>query len=126
MAVRQCSECNELMQEGYLVEHVETCELWYYCNGCTTESEMDESFKDLKESYTYEYVDWQPHEMDDEDFSILMNALLESTEPQQFADMLDILNRENAAHYAPMGVLDQFVTYLNQQQYVYDTLGGRN
>lgn len=124
MAIRQCEQCAELMQEGFHVEHTESGEMWYYCNSCTSESEMNESFKELKEQYMYEYVDWQPHEMDDEDFFLLMNELLSAHQPHEIAKILDILDREDPAHYGTEGVIAQFTQYLQHQQKVHDQLKG--
>lgn len=108
MAVRRCDECGKLMQEGYLVEHTLSGEMWYYC--------AETVVTGIEAPYSVEYVDWQPHEMDDEDFFILMNELLSHPTPQEIANVFDILSRERAEHYSPMGVLDEFITFLNNQK----------
>lgn len=112
MAVRVCSGCEELMQQGYAVENDE---IEYYCdmecllNTYTSEDVLEGgSLSDV-----VNFHDWTTDECDEEDFFNLMNALLADPTPHQIADVMDVLHNTDPSHYGPKGVLDAFITYLN-------------
>ena len=118
MAVRQCEVCEDLMQEGYAIE-TDIGAIEYYCNEfCLRMFFTFDNVEELKENKSIveiEYHEWQPHEMDAEDFSLLLNKLQSEPTAHEIADILDILNRENEQHYAPEGIVNRFITFLNSQ-----------
>lgn len=116
MAVRVCSGCEELMQQGYAVERHDEGDVEYYCSDeCLYNTYTLAQAREMDKSIGGDiaFHDWTTDECDEEDFFNLMNALLADPTPHQIADVMDVLHNTDPSHYGPKGVLDSFITYLN-------------
>lgn len=114
MAVKRCSACEKLIQEGLTIE---TDIFDYYCNDkCASEHFTPKHIIELKESGIIQHEDWHEIEMDEEDFSYLMNELL-SGEISEIAKVMEILNHSNDSK-----LMNKFISYLQDQARVFDLL----
>lgn len=94
MAVRQCTACEELMMEGYVVGGGEE----YYCKpACLHTQYTQEQWQDMTdedgEDENY-WTDWYSCEVDDEDITLCFNTLL-GGEPSDLKAVQDVIE----AHY---------------------------
>ena len=112
MAVRTCSACEELMVEGYTVGNGE----YYYCSDkCLhtvyTPEEWEENYNEEGDDY---YTTWYDAGVDEEDISMLFNALLagdneEVEEVLLFHDTDDKLTLHQ-------GIMDKLFNYIHGRE----------